>query len=140
VAEAVRLHPDWHPAVRVEPASAPVPALCDRTLFRRVIANLVENALQAAAGAGRTPEVLLRVEERRDEHRAVVIVDDNGPGVPVADRHRIFYPYFTQREGGTGLGLAIVRKIVIDHGGDVTVQAAPPPLGGARFVVEIPSG
>ncbi len=112
-------------------------ALCDRTLFRRVIANLVENALQAAGGAGRTPEVRLTVEPRGQ--RAALIVDDNGPGVTPADRQRIFDPYVTHREGGTGLGLAIVRKIVIDHGGDVSVQDAPPPLGGARFVVEIPA-
>jgi two-component system, NtrC family, nitrogen regulation sensor histidine kinase NtrY len=140
VAEAVRLHPEWHPAVQVEPAAAPVPALCDRTLFRRVIANLVENALQAAAAVGRVPQVRLGVERRTQARRAVLLVDDNGPGVPPSDRQRIFDPYVTQRVGGTGLGLAIVRKIVIDHGGDVAIQDAPPPLGGARFVVEIPSG
>jgi nitrogen fixation/metabolism regulation signal transduction histidine kinase len=140
VSEAVRLHPEWQGAVRVEPSAGPVPALCDRTLFRRVIANLVENALQAASGAGRTPEVRLSVQRRPEQQRAVLIVDDNGPGVSPADRQRIFHPYVTQREGGTGLGLAIVRKLVIDHGGDVTVNAAPAPLGGARFEVEIPIG
>jgi signal transduction histidine kinase len=140
VTEVVRLHPEWHPGVQVEPAAAPVPALCDRTLFRRVIANLVENALQAAQGAGRTAEVRLAVEARPAEGRAVVIVDDNGPGVSPADRQRIFHPYITHKVGGTGLGLAIVRKIVIDHGGDVSVVDAPSPLGGARFLVEIPAG
>jgi two-component system nitrogen regulation sensor histidine kinase NtrY len=134
VAEAVRLQPEWHPAVRVEPAAAPVTALCDKILFRRVIANLVENALQAARGAGKTPEVRLSVEARGK--RAALIVDDNGPGVAAGERQRIFDPYVTHKEGGTGLGLAIVRKIVIDHGGDVTVGDAP--AGGARFVVEIP--
>jgi nitrogen fixation/metabolism regulation signal transduction histidine kinase len=66
------------------------------------------------------------------------LVDDNGPGVPEAERQRVFDPYVTFRPGGTGLGLAIVRKIVIDHGGDVSAGAAPAPLGGARFVVELP--
>jgi hypothetical protein len=55
-----------------------------------------------------------------------------------AERQREFDPYVTFRPGGTGLGLAIVRKIVIDHGGDVSAGAAPAPLGGARFVVELP--
>ena len=110
--------------------------MCDRTLFRRVIANLVETAVQAAQGAGRTPEIRVRVEARGD--RATVTVTDNGPGVPEADRQRIFDPYVTHRAGGTGLGLAIVRKIVIDHGGDVTVTA--PPAGGAAFTVELPLG
>jgi len=50
----------------------------------------------------------------------------------------VFDPYVTFRPGGTGLGLAIVRKIVIDHGGDVSAGEAPAPLGGARFVVELP--
>jgi signal transduction histidine kinase len=58
--------------------------------------------------------------------------------VPESDRQHIFDPYVTHREGGTGLGLAIVRKIVIDHGGDVTVGLAP--RGGARFTVELPTG
>jgi two-component system nitrogen regulation sensor histidine kinase NtrY len=139
VAEAVRLQPEWTAHVRVEPTAAVVTASVDKLLFRRVIANLVENAMQAARGAGKQPEVRLGVEPRADRGRAAIIVDDNGPGVPPADRQRIFDPYVTHREGGTGLGLAIVRKIVIDHGGDVVVQEAPPPLGGARFVVEIPT-
>ena len=138
VTEAVRLQPEWT-YVQVEPAGEAVTASVDKLLFRRVIANLVENAMQAARGAGKQPEVRLSVEPRADRRRAAIIVDDNGPGVPVKDRQRIFDPYVTHREGGTGLGLAIVRKIVIDHGGDVMVQEAPAPLGGARFVVEIPT-
>jgi len=94
----------------------------------------VENAMQATQGMGRTAEVRIRAEVRND--RSVVVVDDNGPGVPERERQRIFDPYVTHREGGTGLGLAIVRKIVIDHGGDVSVDESP--SGGARFVVELP--
>ena len=67
-----------------------------------------------------------------------MVVEDNGPGVPAADRQRIFDPYVTTKPQGTGLGLAIVRKIVIDHGGDISVAAEPSALGGARFEVEIP--
>jgi len=132
--EVVRLQPEWQGLVTVEPSREPVPAMCDRTLFRRVIANLVENAVQAVQGIGRTAEVHIATEGRNG--RSVMLVDDNGPGVPEADRQRIFDPYVTHREGGTGLGLAIVRKIVIDHGGDVSVGQSP--AGGARFVVELP--
>ena len=70
---------------------------------------------------------------------AILHVDDNGPGVPPAARHRVFDPYFTTKEHGTGLGLAIVRKIVIDHGGDVSITEAPPPSSGARFSVTLPT-
>lgn len=132
--EVVRLQPDWHGQVTVDPSDEPVPAMCDRTLFRRVVANLVENAMQAVQAVGRNPEVHIRAEVRG--HRSVLVVDDNGPGVPETERQRIFDPYVTHREGGTGLGLAIVRKIVIDHGGDVSVEKSP--QGGARFVVELP--
>ena len=137
VEEIVRLQPEWQSFVKVE-TSGSVSAPCDKVLFRRVIANLVENALQAASRAGREPQVVIRVERRPDRERAAILVDDNGPGVPAADRQRVFDPYVTFRPGGTGLGLAIVRKIVIDHGGDVSVGDAPAPLAGARFVVELP--
>ncbi len=136
--DIVRLQPDWQGLVIVEPSRAPVPALCDKTLFRRVIANLVENAMQAAQSAGRQPEVRIHAEMQREQRRAAIFIDDNGPGVPESERQHIFDPYVTHREGGTGLGLAIVRKIVIDHGGDVTVSRSP--LGGARFTVELPLG
>ncbi len=135
VEEIVRLQPEWSGVVKVEPAVGPVHALCDRALFRRVIANLVENATQITRAAGREPVVRIAVRAQPERQRAAITVDDNGPGVPVADRQRIFDPYVTFREGGTGLGLAIVRKIVIDHGGDVAVAEAPG--GGARFTVEL---
>jgi two-component system nitrogen regulation sensor histidine kinase NtrY len=134
VAEIVRLQPEWQETVTVVPAATPVAALCDRTLFRRVIANLVENALQAAQSIGKPPAIRIGIEARAG--RAVVAVADNGPGVPEAERQHIFDPYVTHRPGGTGLGLAIVRKIVIDHGGDVSVTAHP--NGGALFTVELP--
>ena len=134
LAEIVRLQPDWQNVVTFAPSTSPVPAMCDKTLFRRVVANLVENAVQAAQAMGRTPAVLIQTEVRG--RRAAILVADNGPGVPEADRQRIFDPYVTHREGGTGLGLAIVRKIVIDHGGDVSV--GPSPTGGACFAVELP--
>jgi two-component system nitrogen regulation sensor histidine kinase NtrY len=134
VTEILRLQPEWQPFVTVAPCATPVPVMCDRTLFRRVLANLVDNAVQAAQGAGKVPAITIRVEARGQ--RAAVAVADNGPGVAEADRQRIFDPYVTRRAGGTGLGLAIVRKIVIDHGGDVSVGTSP--AGGALFTVELP--
>jgi two-component system nitrogen regulation sensor histidine kinase NtrY len=139
LSEFERLHPEWQPYIEVVQPPAPVTAPCDRVLFGRVLANLVENAVQAAEGAGTRPRVRLSVEARPQRGRAVLLIDDNGPGVPAGDSHRIFDPYVTTKPQGTGLGLAIVRKIVIDHGGDISVAPAPSPLGGARLVVEIPA-
>jgi two-component system, NtrC family, nitrogen regulation sensor histidine kinase NtrY len=139
LAEFERLHPEWQPFIEVVQPPAPVTAPCDRILFGRVLANLVENAVQAAEATAVRPKVRLSVEARPLRRRAVVLVDDNGPGVPTAESQRIFDPYVTSKPQGTGLGLAIVRKIVIDHGGDISVAPGPSPLGGARLMVEIPA-
>ena len=91
-----------------------------------------------ARGRASSPRSGFAVDARPARGRAAILVDDNGPGVPAAERQRIFDPYVTTKRGGTGLGLAIVRKIVIDHGGDISVATEPSSLGGARFEVEIP--
>jgi signal transduction histidine kinase len=139
VDDFVRAHAEWQAYVRFERPAEPVGALCDRMLLRRVLANLVENAVHAAEGEHRGPEIVLSIAGGARGGSAQIVVDDNGPGVAAADRERIFDPYVTTKEHGTGLGLAIVRKIVLDHGGDVSVAAAPPDLGGARFTVTIPA-
>jgi two-component system nitrogen regulation sensor histidine kinase NtrY len=138
VDDFVRTHAEWQAFVRFDRPATAVGALCDRMLIRRVLANLVENAIDAAEGAGRTPQVLLSIAPDPIRHGASLIVDDNGPGIPARDRERVFDPYVTSKDHGTGLGLAIVRKIVLDHGGDVHASAAPAPLGGARLTVTIP--
>jgi two-component system, NtrC family, nitrogen regulation sensor histidine kinase NtrY len=152
VSDFARAHPEWLDIVRVVPPGEPVWALCDRMLIRRVLSNLVENGIQAAeaAGGAEPPRVVLRVARGRavvgrsagdpaGRFHALIEVDDNGPGVAAEGSARVFDPYFTTKESGTGLGLAIVRKIVLDHGGDVTVGTAEAPLGGARFTVELQS-
>jgi two-component system, NtrC family, nitrogen regulation sensor histidine kinase NtrY len=135
VDDFARAHPEWQTALKVE-RRAPVAALCDKMLIRRVLANLVENAVQAIEPTGQLPAVRIAIAE--GDHAACLFIDDNGPGVAEEARERIFDPYVTTKEHGTGLGLAIVRKIVLDHGGDVRVAPAPSPLGGARFVVTLP--
>jgi len=137
VDDFVRAHAEWQPFVRFTRPAAPVGAQCDRMLIRRVLANLVENAVQAASGAGREPAVSLSVSSDGARGVASLVIDDNGPGIAAAEREHVFDPYVTTKEHGTGLGLAIVRKIVLDHGGDVHVSAAP--AGGARFTVTLPA-
>jgi nitrogen fixation/metabolism regulation signal transduction histidine kinase len=138
VEDFVRAPTEWQAYLRFERPAGQVGALCDRMLIRRVLTNLVENAVHAAEEAGRTPEVHLAVAPDGDG-AARITVDDNGGGIPSDARARVFDPYVTSKENGTGLGLAIVRKIVLDHGGDVRVEEAAPPLGGARLVITIPS-
>jgi PAS domain S-box-containing protein len=111
--------------------------------IRRVVINLVDNAVEALGGTsagprpgGGMPAIL--VETRHDPGQGVarVIVADNGPGISAADRDKLFMPYYSTKKRGSGLGLAIVRRIVIEHGGSIEVQDNDPQ--GTRFVIELP--
>ena len=138
VEDFARAHPEWQQGLELATGEH-VGALCDRMMLGRVLANLVENASQAATAVGRKPQIRITVASSAAEHAAQLLVDDNGPGVADKVRDRIFDPYFTSKEQGTGLGLAIVRKIMLDHGGDIRLDDRPSPLGGARFVVTLPT-
>jgi signal transduction histidine kinase len=70
--------------------------------------------------------------------RLAIEVADRGPGVPPADRERVFEPFFTKKTRGTGLGLAVARRIVELHGGTIAVRDRSG--GGAVFRVEVPRG
>jgi two-component system, NtrC family, nitrogen regulation sensor histidine kinase NtrY len=109
----------------------------DKNQLNQVVLNLVENARDAIGHrTGGRIAVSTRLGEAGD--RAVLIVEDNGPGVPGDLKDKVFAPYFTTKhaKGGTGLGLAIVHRIVSDHGGRIAVADAPG--GGARFAIELP--
>jgi two-component system nitrogen regulation sensor histidine kinase NtrY len=105
----------------------------DPEQIRRVVINLIDNAIEAMDRKG-----ILDLETRRDPaHRAVhIVVADDGPGIPVADREKLFLPHYSTKQRGSGLGLAIVRRIVSEHGGGIEVTDNPP--RGARFVIELP--
>jgi len=116
----------------------PLPEIdADKHQLNQVVLNLVENARDAI---GHRSDGRITVSTRRGEagDRAVLVVEDNGPGVPGDLKDKVFAPYFTTKhgKGGTGLGLAIVHRIVSDHGGRIAVAEAPG--GGARFAIELP--
>jgi two-component system, NtrC family, sensor kinase len=102
-----------------------------RSQIIQLVINLVHNAAQAVAQGGR-----VRVTSRSQEGLATVIVEDDGPGIPLALRHDVFQPFYTSKVGGTGLGLPIVARIARNHGGEVRLDSSPE-LGGARFTVEL---
>ncbi|WP_067475886.1 HAMP domain-containing sensor histidine kinase [Nocardia amamiensis] len=102
--------------------------------LERAIANLLDNADRHGGG-------VTAVAIDRDDDHAVITVDDSGPGVPEADRSRIFERFVTARTGrragtGTGIGLALVAETVAAHHG--TVTCIDHPGGGARFVIRLP--
>jgi two-component system osmolarity sensor histidine kinase EnvZ len=103
--------------------------------FRRCLGNLVGNAGKHAERVD--------IKGRHADGWLTVTVDDDGPGIPVAEREAVFRPFYrldTARNvdiGGSGLGLAISRDIAIGHGGDVIL--ADSPLGGLRAILMIPA-
>ena len=108
-------------------------------LLRRLMRNLLENARRYGGQGGVTLELTQQRFGAQD--MAVIAVHDRGPGVPLAQRERIFEPFYrlpgaSEREGGVGLGLALVKSIAQRHGGRVRCEARPG--GGASFVVELP--
>jgi signal transduction histidine kinase len=115
----------------------PVTVPGDPRLLRRVIRNLLENARRY--GNGTPVEVAVA---KRSGGGAVVRVRDRGPGVPEAERERIFEPFYrlagaAERAGGVGLGLALVRQIARKHGGEA--KCVPREGGGSSFEVELPA-
>ncbi|MDB4955191.1 MAG: integral rane sensor signal transduction histidine kinase, partial [Myxococcales bacterium] len=115
-------------AVEVAAIGAPSTWSLDGGRMREVIVNLLDNAV--AAG----PPVTAAI--RTEDGKLVIEISDRGPGVPAADREKIFEPFFTGKTRGTGLGLAIARRIVELHRGTITVGDASG--GGAKFRIEIP--
>jgi PAS domain S-box-containing protein len=103
----------------------------DDMLLRQVFTNLLRNAAEAAADAGRDPAITFSGMIDAARAGCVVCVDDNGPGIPLDMREKVFRPFFTSRSRGTGLGLAIVQKIVVTLAGRVVAEESP--RGGARF-------
>jgi two-component system nitrogen regulation sensor histidine kinase NtrY len=116
----------------------------DAEQIRQVIINLVDNAMEAlggpAAGArpnGQCPTIQVLTSHDPREGSVKLIVSDNGPGVPAADRDKLFMPYYSTKGRGSGLGLAIVRRIVVEHGGGIEVGDVEP--SGTAFTVELPA-
>ena len=106
-------------------------------LFEQVIVNLALNARDAISADGR-PAGTVRVRPRRGaDSKVVILVSDDGPGVPAALRNRLFEPFFTTKPAGkgVGLGLAISFGIVRDSGGTLTLTDDSP---GATFRMELP--
>lgn len=105
-------------------------------LLRELIGNLVDNAIRYTPAGG---EVTLRCRGA-DDGRALVVVEDSGPGIPPSQRERVFERFFRGRadlDDGCGLGLAVVNRIAEQHG--ATIRIGDAAAGGARVEVSFPS-
>ena len=105
----------------------------DPEQVRRVIINLVDNAIEAMERHG---HIILETQHDGANNVARVVVADDGPGIPSAEREKLFLPYYSTKRRGSGLGLAIVRRIIAEHGGNIDVGDNTP--RGTRFTIELP--
>jgi nitrogen fixation/metabolism regulation signal transduction histidine kinase len=128
--------------IRWELPSDPLPVAIDRQMLRRVMVNIVRNAVEAIRNArptagGGAPRGHVVVRAEASSEGVSIVVEDDGPGVPEQARERIFDPYFTTKAEGTGLGLAIVKKIVVEHNGSIRVSRGAR-LEGAALTLTLP--
>jgi signal transduction histidine kinase len=124
---------------RVRVVAEPVVVSADEDRLGQVLGNLLQNALRYAS----TAPGAVQVTVRRSSPMALLVVEDDGPGLPPEALDRVFDRFYrvdrarSRIQGGTGLGLAIVRHITEAHGGRVWAENRPG--GGARFCVRLPA-
>jgi len=145
VREVTSLYEQAHPDIRIESSlETKLPIFeFDRDLIKRVVINLLDNAVAALegmrhkGGSARAPTVRIETHFNSQLKMAALIVKDNGPGMDEETKARVFEPYFSTKKEGTGLGLAIAKRIVNDHDGFIRVVSAPGE--GTQFLIELPT-
>ncbi len=105
--------------------------MVDPFLMKRVLANLITNALQAMPQGG-----LLTIRTSQTEDSALISIEDTGVGIPEENLDEIFHPLFTTKSKGQGFGLAVSKRMVEAHGGEISVESEVD--RGTTFTVEIP--
>ena len=107
---------------------------CRPTLVHRAVANLIDNAVKYGRGA--------RVRIDRDGDRVLIVVDDDGPGIPADEQEKVFAPFYRLEaardpgKAGVGLGLSVARTVAREHGGDVRLRNRRD--GGLSALIELP--
>lgn len=105
-------------------------ARVDAGKIHQIVLNLVRNAVEAVSAGGH-----VTVELAADDASFRIRIQDDGLGIPVEARHRIYEPFFSTKETGTGLGMSIVHSLVTLHGGSIDLDTSS---RGTRFDVHIP--
>jgi len=135
IREALFLFKEGHKEIDFYFHPGVIPPLdLDREQMKRVLINLLDNAVAAVEEEGE-----IRLATRHDQSRGIVLLEvaDNGCGLDLEARARIFEPGFTLKRDGTGLGLTIVGEIIKDHRGYIRVRPNEP--RGTKFIIEFPA-
>jgi signal transduction histidine kinase len=123
--------------VVTELADALPRVLADPVALRRILENLVLNAIESLEGRGGRVLVWTRLDEAGGSQRILIGVEDDGRGLSPTERARVFDDFYTTKPTGTGLGLSIVRRLVADLGGRIDVESVTGE--GTRFTIELPT-
>ena len=99
--------------------------------IRQALLNVVRNSMEAMPEGG-----TIRVETLLSSTACRIVVEDNGPGIPDTELHRVFEPFYSTKSAGTGLGLSLTQQILADHGGHIDVESNTP--RGARVSLSLP--
>jgi len=135
IQDAILLYKDIHKNIIfkfVDKDDVPIFKL-DREQIKRVMINLLDNAVAAIPSKGR-----ISIKLFYDKALRIVRIEvaDTGTGISHEDKERLFEPYFSTKRSGTGLGLAIVSRIISDHNGSIRVEDNKP--RGTKFMIELP--
>ena len=137
IGEALTLYREAHRGITFSfQSDNSIPLLqLDRDQIKRVLINLLDNAVAALDGKG-----TVDIESIHNPELGMVtfVVADTGHGIAAEDKPRLFEPYFSTKKSGTGLGLAIVNTIISDHHGFIRVKDNLP--NGTKFIIELPVG
>lgn len=120
--------------IRFEASEPEIITKIDRTQLIRIITNLVKNAIQAIPEQNESPLVTVKVFREGDT--AKITVKDNGKGISIENKNRIFEPKFTTKTSGMGLGLGIIKNIVESYHGSIDFESEPEV--GTEFTVTLP--
>jgi len=137
IREAVTLYQESHRQVSFSfSADETLPLiLLDRDQIKRVLINLLDNAVDAIGREGGS--IAIETGYNPELRIATFTVADTGHGISAEDKPRLFEPYFSTKKAGTGLGLAIVNTIITDHRGFIRVRDNEPK--GTKFIIELPA-
>ena len=103
----------------------------DPVYFSQALHNIVQNCIEAMPAGGK-----IKITTQQDGPRCQVVVADTGPGVPNADEHLMFLPFFSTKEQGMGLGLTVAERIMKQHSGEIKVM--PNYNGGTAVALVLP--
>lgn len=138
ISEALVLFQEGHKDIdfTFDPAEDLQQLELDQEQIKRVIINLLDNAIHAVEDTTTPREIKLKTKMISPLQMITLTISDNGCGIPDVDKPRLFEPYFSTKKTGTGLGLAIVATIISDHNGYIRVKDHHPQ--GTEIIIELP--